>query len=640
MKVVYHISGGVVGGAETQVAYLVNNLPDDVMPLVTYDHPAIEKYIFKNIKTKNVFRVFSANQLARKLLDFKPDIIQFYHDPKFYEFLGKIHLPNTKVVEIAHNRSAFPWDCSTYPKDLTSVLVCVSPDAKNHYISKRGEDVPLVIIPNGVDSSRFFPVAKPRRPERLVGGFCGRLEAGDGKGVETLIKVVSQLPVDFELVGYDFGNYRQKLKDSRNIRIHQHIPDIERYYQKWDFFVSCSPLEGFGLAIAEALSCGLPSVIYDCGGICHYLEHGKHAYIAKDAADVKKGIETIIAGETYQPTSIDFSSHRMVREYLKLYDELKNLKPYEIMGKKEITSVKIESSDFTLGVVPNSWQGIKKALEPRCDDFCDPAAAIRYCYRKKPSHIVFGGFMSGWYPVIKTLKEATGAHITITYHGTASLNEFDDQNRNGLVHAISAVKMGYADCISFPHEGMARAFNSLYNVSAIFEANKVVPIDVSRLDIKKLEGLHVGIFGTGMPWKNVDTQILAAAVTPGLTMLHLQNLHHPELPNQLGMAYKVHPYYHKREEFYKLAGQMTINLAVSFTESFGYFALESLMLGVPAIVSATTPSYRLAEGALKKCIVTHIDDPAAISDAILDVMDSYDSVIEEGRKMIKKLSTT
>lgn len=636
MKVVFHISGGVVGGAETQVAYLVNNLPDDVTPLVTYDHPQMEKYIFKNIKTKHVFRVFSPNQLARKLLDFRPDIIQFYHAPKFYEYLTKVHLPGTKVVEIAHNRSSFPWDCTTYPKDRTDVLVCVSPDAKNHYLSKKGDDVPMVIIPNGVDSTRFYPVVKNKRPDRLTGGFCGRLEAGDGKGVDTLIKVVSKLPVNFELVGYDFGNYKQILKNHSNIKLYQHIPDIERFYQKWDFFVSCSPLEGFGLAIAEALACGLPSVIYDCGGICHYLEHKKHAYIAKDAEDVKRGIETIIAGEVYQPTSIDFSSHRMVREYLKLYEDLTKLKPYEVIPSEG--AGKVVEDSYTLGVVPNTWQGIRKALEGRCDDFCDPTAAIRHSYRKRPTHIIFGGFMSSWYQVAKTLKEATGAHITITYHGTAALNEFDDQNRKGLVHAISAAKMGYADCISFPHEGMARAFNLLHKVNAVFEPNKVVPIDTGKLNIKKLEGLHVGIFGTGMPWKNVDTQILAAAVTPGLTMLHLQNLYHPDFPNQLGMAYKIHPYFHNREEFYKLAGQMTVNLAVTFTEAFGYFALESLMLGVPAIVSATTPSYRLAEGALKRCIVSHIDDPAAISDAILDVLDHYDEVLEEGRKMLKKLT--
>jgi glycosyltransferase involved in cell wall biosynthesis len=154
--------------------------------------------------------------------------------------------------------------------------------------------------------------------------------------------------------------------------------------------------------------------------------------------------------------------------------------------------------------------------------------------------------------------------------------------------------------------------------------------------ITKLPGLHIGIFSTGLPWKNIDTQIIAAAATPGLAMLHVQNLRHPELPNQLGIAYKVHPYYTDRREFYKLAASMRINLAVTLTECFGYFALESFVIGVPALVGTTTPSFRHAQGILKKCIVSYIDDPAAISDAIVDVMDNYDEILDAGRAFIKK----
>lgn len=632
----YHVGGGVVGGAELQTAYLVNNLPDDVSALVTYESTAMEKFIFKNFRNKNFHRIFSPNDLGKKMQSFKPDIIQFYHSPRFYEYLIRIGT-SAKVVEVAHNKSSFPWDCSTYGKEITDLLVFVSPDAEAHYLSKRGKNVATAMIPNGVDTDIFCPTPYKEKRTRLLGGFCGRLEGGDGKGVESVIKVARQMPIDLELVGYDFGNYRQTTKDMSNIHVIGHTSDIASYYKKWDFFISCSPAEGFGLAIAEALACGLPCVILDCGGITHYLKHKEHAYIAKDLEDVKRGVQEILDGATYNPTGVDFSARTMAKSYMGIYGDL--LKKGRDCHLPPVISEPVKASpntDHILGIVPEGWQGIRKALEARTTSICTPEKAINIAQKTRPGTIIFGGFSPRWFPVARSLKSITGARIIITYHGTAMMDEFDPDIRDSLIHAISAVKQGYADVLSFPHEGMARAMNQLYKVQSIFEPNILTPIEMPK--VEKLKGLHVGLFGTGMAWKNFDTQLLAAAITPGLTTLHVQNLKYPALPNMLGISYKTHPYYSDRKDFFKLAASMTVNLAVTITECYGYFALESFMLGVPAIVGSTTPSMRQAQGALRKCIVNYIDDPAAISDAILEVLDDYDNVVEEGIRFVKRLS--
>jgi len=101
-------------------------------------------------------------------------------------------------------------------------MVCVSPCAKEHYISRRGHDVEFEMIPNGVDTKVFYPAKNKTPRRRLLGGFCGRLEDGDGKGVTSLVSIASKLPIDLELVGYDFGNYKLKTKETHNIRVMQH----------------------------------------------------------------------------------------------------------------------------------------------------------------------------------------------------------------------------------------------------------------------------------------------------------------------------------------------------------------------------------------------------------------------------------
>lgn len=634
MKIMYHVPGGIVGGAETHVQSLINNLPAGNHVLVSYENIAMEKFLFRGTKTKLFHRVFSPNSLKQKIEQFQPDIIQFYHSPLVYNVLKRVKT-RAKVVEVAHNRTSFGWDCSTYGKDRTDVLVCVSPDAESHFLSKR-KDCRTVVIPNGVDTTRFKPgPPKPgvtKRP-RPLGGFCGRLEGGDGKGVQPLVDLIQKLPVDFELVGYDFGGYAQQLKGT-NIKVLPFTNDMVKHYHNWDFFVSCSPKEGFGLAIAEALACGLQSIILNCGGVTHYITHDEHAYLAKDLPDVTKGIKRFIqsyqdGGPFYSPHELDLSAKTMAESYFNLYQEL-------VGGSMSKTApvAAVPRSSSVLGVVPSDWYGIRHALEGRVTEMVTPDKAVDAAKRIRPARVIFGGFMPQWYVTAKHIK-SMGCEVVVTYHSTPILNEFGDANRQGLIHVIDAARKGFVDYVSCPHEGMAKTLDAIHGVTAMYEPNKLDLVNFKPS--KKLDGLHIGVFGTGMPWKNLDVQILAAAITPGLTKLHLQNVKNKSLVDQLGIPYEVHPYYSDRSEFYGLAGQMTVNLAVGITETFGYFAAESYLLGTPSIFSVTTPSLRGAGKALEKARVHYIDDPSAVSDAILAVLDDYDAVLDAGRSYCQKI---
>jgi glycosyltransferase involved in cell wall biosynthesis len=636
IRVVLHLGYGVVGGAETQVQYLANNLPDHVIPLITYTDSVIENFLEGTFTKKNFFKITGVSSLRDKLEEFKPHVIQYFHSYQFYDLLLKSGY-KCKVIEIAHNSICFGGDCSSYPKDNTDMLVCVSPSVQDHYISRRGKDVPMTIIPNGVDTSMFYPPSSKPKTPTLMGGYCGRLEAGDGKGVQTLINIVSKLPVNFELVGYDFGGFRRQVRDNRRIRVLPHTNRIADYYRKWDFFVSCSPKEGFGLAIAEAMACGLPCVMYDCGGITSYLENGRHAIIADTYEGVEKGIRDIIAGKILYPLESDLSAKKMVNSYVQLYERLINVPTEVRVGTMVATKI--------LAVVPEGWNSIRVAMADKSNEICTPEEALKRAAAIRPSKIIWGGFLPDHIHTIKLLRENTKAEIVISYHVTAVGSSFEAVHRKGLMAAVKAVQDGYADAIATPHEGFSASLAAAYNIKALYDTNKVTLI-VPPKGVVKLDGLHIGVLGTGLPWKNMDTQYLAAAMTPGLAAIHTQDYSlnprdigpsHLDFLRGLSVRHVIHPYQENRPEFFKLAAQMRINLCVTFSETFGYLPLESLMLGVPAIVGATCPSMRGAQGALRKCIVDYIDDPQAISDATMAVLDDYDNVLIEGARLCQKL---
>src|SRR4051812_30122387 len=267
MKVLFHIPFPAVGGADTQIQYLIRYLSPGIAPVVTFEYPEVEAFV-KNLPRVTAYRVHSPTNLSKIIDQIRPDIVQFYHSQTMYGALKKArHKP--KTCEVIHNRMAFGGDGTSYPKDFTDVVVCVSPDAEKYFKSKMPNALTKV-IPNGVDISIFHLPGPKKKRAILRGGFTGRLEAGWGKGIPELIELMRDQPVEFELVGVDHGGYRKKIKDAgiTNIKVRDYTPDAVRYYHDWDFFVSYSPSEGFGLSIAEALACGLPSLVFDCGGVC------------------------------------------------------------------------------------------------------------------------------------------------------------------------------------------------------------------------------------------------------------------------------------------------------------------------------------------------------------------------------------
>jgi glycosyltransferase involved in cell wall biosynthesis len=159
----------------------------------------------------------------------------------------------------------------------------------------RGREVE--IIPSSVDLDRFRPdVDGSAVRERLhlegkrVVGFTGRLVPH--KGIDDLLRALGRLPPDVALVVVGRGPDLAALTAlARNlgvldrVRFCPNVSDAElpNYFRALDIFTfpSTNRLEGFGLAVAEALASGLPVVVADMPGVREVIEPGVEGVLAE-----------------------------------------------------------------------------------------------------------------------------------------------------------------------------------------------------------------------------------------------------------------------------------------------------------------------------------------------------------------------
>lgn len=152
----------------------------------------------------------------------------------------------------------------SYRLPLTKVAV-------SHWLKGRIRGGNTRVIPNGVDRSVFFPREDiESRPFTI--GTIGSEQPG--KGYRHFLEAVSMLPSEAlasvqVLVACEGG-----LAMPRNVQASQVSPgndeEMASFYRSCDVFVFGSLMEGFGLPPLEAMACGAPVIVSDCGGIREY----------------------------------------------------------------------------------------------------------------------------------------------------------------------------------------------------------------------------------------------------------------------------------------------------------------------------------------------------------------------------------
>lgn len=227
----------------------------------------------------------------------------------------------------------------------TDVVICVS-----HAVQQRQHELyplyPTRVVHPGVDGPEG--PAQFRDPHvRPKVGVVGRIEPW--KGQDVAIKAMSKLAergtaAQLTLVGQrqsptwpEFGEQIESLVGELGMVDHvtftDHREDVPALLADLDVFVCASREEGFGLAIVEAMSVGVPVVATRCGGPIDIVDHGVNGLLVpvEDPIALAEAVEQLLQDramaerftENAQRTWLQrFTSKRSAGSLLSLVAEL------------------------------------------------------------------------------------------------------------------------------------------------------------------------------------------------------------------------------------------------------------------------------------------------------------------------------
>jgi glycosyltransferase involved in cell wall biosynthesis len=298
-------------------AQIYNTYPWSVLvPAVTMKMMGAQDYDIIHGNTWN-------GLLCEKNIPFMVTEHHVIHDPTFLSY-------KTKQQILFHK---FIFRNEKLSLNRADRVTCVS-----NYTQKKLEQVfglsDSRVIYNGIDTQLFRPLHQVQEKsdvfsKKTILFYVGNLS--NRKGADLLIPIMKELDEGYHLFTTTglrgFRNLRGvHIKNLGKITL-QHLI---RAYNFCDIFLFPSRLEGFGLSVAEAMSCGKPVVTTDCSSLPELVVDGKGGYLCpmndvQAFADAIRHLaedENISArmGKFNRQRVLDmFTIDKMTREYIHLY---------------------------------------------------------------------------------------------------------------------------------------------------------------------------------------------------------------------------------------------------------------------------------------------------------------------------------
>jgi glycosyltransferase involved in cell wall biosynthesis len=315
-------------------AYVIHSLLAQYMPgyRISGYHPYWTSLPFLLpviVSTRNADLIHTTPDYARFFYLKSVPLVLTFHG---YVLDGRLRTYCPWPINIHHLTDLRLWTRLAIKKAHTVTVV-------SHFLSRiiqQDQNIsrPIKVIYNGIDENLFTPVPSSTSTSKEIRVlYSGNLTRR--KGAHWLPSIARGLGKNIRIY------YTQGLRNQNNLASNSKLQPIgsvpfkemANRYRQMDLLVMPSVREGFGLAVAEAMSCGLPVVATNGSAIPELIDEGKGGFLCP-VGDVNAFAEKINLladspklrhemGE-YNRAKVKkmFTLNRMVKEYQELFEEV------------------------------------------------------------------------------------------------------------------------------------------------------------------------------------------------------------------------------------------------------------------------------------------------------------------------------
>lgn len=357
MKILHIINSLNIGGAEKLITEIlpsfqsIEDIEADLLLLQSKKTFFYEKVKASKVKVKTLTDGSVYNPiLIFKLIPYikKYDVIHAHLFPvQYFVVLAKImSFSKAKLIFTEHSTNNRRMNSSQYKFIEKFIyrhykkIICISDEVK--FALKRALNIPdekLLVINNGINIKQIeqadiadrktFKFNDSNRLLIMVAAF--RRE----KDQDTVIKVLKLLPQSYKLLLVGDGERRQILENlvnelnlSSQVNFLGFRNDVISLLKMSDIAILSSHWEGFGLAAAEAMACGIPVIASDVSGLNNIVDNGGLLFEKENVEDLKAKIILLENREFYSiiaERSVNkakqYDITKMIDQYVKVYKD-------------------------------------------------------------------------------------------------------------------------------------------------------------------------------------------------------------------------------------------------------------------------------------------------------------------------------